>query len=347
MPSHWATVVVSSTFRDAAGTIDPWLPLAALWTTCGAVHVLASGLFRLAYLTAYSRSQQGRTVARLSRLVSWLRREPVPTDGSIRSPRRRGARADGGRLVGLLAPKGTSREFLIKDFKLLLRDASQWSQLVLLVALVFVYLYNFRHFRQIGDSGLVGPLALFVIGLALSGFVTTAVSVRFAFPLISLEGRMMWLLYSAPIPRRQILQSKLISTLPPLLLVAEVMAVASSLILGVGPAMVVLSALVAGLTALAVAAMAIWIGAMVPDFRAESAAKVAASFGGLACMTLAMIVAFAIVAWAVYPAWLLHRGRTGNMALFLWSGAGATLTSGFAAWLSLRLGSRALERHEP
>ena len=36
------------------------------------------------------------------------------------------------------------RHLLIKDLKVFLRDVSQWSQLLLLLALVLVYLYNFR-----------------------------------------------------------------------------------------------------------------------------------------------------------------------------------------------------------
>ena len=36
------------------------------------------------------------------------------------------------------------RQLLIKDLKIFLRDVSQWSQLLLLLALVLLYLYNFR-----------------------------------------------------------------------------------------------------------------------------------------------------------------------------------------------------------
>ena len=36
------------------------------------------------------------------------------------------------------------RHLLVKDVKVFLRDVSQWSQLLLLVALMLVYLYNFR-----------------------------------------------------------------------------------------------------------------------------------------------------------------------------------------------------------
>jgi len=346
VPSHWATEVIASTFRDDAGTGQPCLMLAALWTGAGSAFVISSFTFRRVFAEAYSRSQQGRKVARISRLWARLVGARPAADGAIRAPRRIGADADWLRVLGALAPRGPAREFLIKDLKLLVRDASQWSQLVLLVALMFVYLYNFRHFRQIGEAGLVDQLTVFLIGLGLSAFVTTAVSVRFAFPLISMEGRMLWLLYSAPMPRGHILRSKLLSTLPPLLLVAVVMAAASAHILGVSATLTWLSVGVALLTAVSVASIAVGIGALVPDYRAESAAKVAASFGGLVCMSVAMAVALMLVAWAAYPAWVLYHERGYRLGVLVGCGCGALLTAALAVWLPLHLGTRALTRRD-
>ncbi|MBW2732098.1 MAG: hypothetical protein JRH20_06860 [Deltaproteobacteria bacterium] len=346
LPSHWAAAVIADTFRGAPGGRQVPLMLAALWTGAGACYALAGLLFRGVYARAYSRTQQGRKVARLSRIWARLRGRPLPADGEIRTPGRHGAESDWLRIVGAFAPRGAVREFLIKDLKLLVRDASQWSQLVLLAALVFVYLYNFRHFRQLGDSGIVGPLALFLVGLGLSGFVTTAVSVRFAYPLISIEGRMLWLLITAPIKPRQILRAKWGSVLPALVIVAEVMSLASSWILGQPPSMMILGATVALLTALGVSAVSIGVGALMPEYRAESAAKVAASFGGLVCMSMAMVTALAIVAWAVYPAYLLHYGKATRALPFVLAGGGALLTTALAVWLPLWLGGRALDRFE-
>ncbi len=347
LPSRWGAEAIAATFRDHAGAGRLGLLLAGLWTSAGSAWVIASAVFRVVYVGAYSRSQQGRKVARLSRLWARLCGRPLPKEGQLRAPGRRGAESDWLRAAGALAPQGPTREFIIKDLKLLLRDASQWSQLVLLLALVFVYLYNFSHFRKLGDSGLIGPLAIFLLGLALSGFVTTAVSVRFAFPLISMEGRMLWLLRSAPISARQILRAKLVSTLPPLLIVAELMSIASSWLLGQPPLIMLLSAAVALFTALAVASIATGVGALMPDYRAESAAKVAASFGGLVCMSVAMIAAFAMVAWAAYPAYLLHVGRTDRALTFVLCALGAMVTLALAIGLPLWLGGRALERQEP
>jgi ABC-2 type transport system permease protein len=344
LPSHWATTVIGVTFRDEAGRGGAALALAALWTGMGSAYVVCGWAFRRWYSRAFSRSQQSRGVARLSRLWARLRGTPLPREGPIRPPGRRGARVDALRLVGVLTPRGPLREFLIKDLKLILRDPAQWSQWVLLLALVFVYLYNFRYFRSMGDAGMVGRLALYLIGMGLSGFVTAAVSVRFAFPLVSLEGRTMWLLKSAPLRPRQILGAKVASTLPALVVVAEVMAIASCVILGAEVELIALAAAVAGLVAVSVATIGTGLGALLPDFRAETAAKVAASFGGLVCMTISVAVASLLVACAVYPAYLLYYQRAARPLVLMLCAGGALLTTTISVVVPLWLGTKALQR---
>jgi ABC-2 type transport system permease protein len=192
---------------------------------------------------------------------------------------------------------------------------------------------------------LIGQLALFLVGMGLSGFVTTAVSVRFAFPLVSLEGQMLWLLRAAPMHPRQVLWSKLFATLPPLLLVAEVMSIASSVILGASGSMIALGVVVSALTATSVASLAVGIGAVLPDYQAESAAKVAASFGGLVCMTVALVVALVFVALAAYPAYAFHFGAKGSVWVAICAVAGIVV-AGISVMVPLWLGSRTLERQE-
>ncbi len=83
------------------------------------------------------------------------------------------------------------RHLLVKDLKIFLRDVSQWSQLLLLLALVLVYLYNFR----VLDLERIPYMSAFIknvyafVNLAMAGFVMATVAVRFVFPAVSAEGR--------------------------------------------------------------------------------------------------------------------------------------------------------------
>ena len=347
LPSFWGTDVIARTFREAPPSNTWPLMLTALWTGAGASFVVASLAFRRWHASAYSRSQEGRGAATVSRLWARLRGRPLPAEGPIRAPGRQAPASDWLRWMLKLMPHGPSREFVIKDIKLLLRDASQWSQLALLLALIFVYLYNFRHFREIGDAGLVDTLALFLIGMALCGFVVTAVGVRLAYPLISLEGRMMWMLRTAPLPASEVLRSKLLSTLPPLLLMAELMAVVSCHILGVSLEMRLLGAALAAIITVSVAALSTGIGALLPDYKAETAAKVASSFGGLICMCSALLVGMSLVVLSIYPSIVIYRNLVPRPWLLAISLGGMVAITLLSVYVPMKLGARALERLEP
>src|SRR3972149_11511778 len=95
-----------------------------------------------------------------------------------------------------------TRLLIVKEVKAFFRDTSQWSQLNLLLALVVVYVYNFSVLPFQGS-----PLVTFYfknviafLNLALAGFVTSSVAVRFVLPSISLEGRSLWITRTARLP---------------------------------------------------------------------------------------------------------------------------------------------------
>ena len=92
------------------------------------------------------------------------------------------------------------RQLLVKDLKVFLRDVSQWSQLLLLLALVLLYLYNFRVLdldRIPYMSGVIKNVYAFV-NLAMAGFVMATVAVRFVFPAVSAEGAAFWIIRTSP-----------------------------------------------------------------------------------------------------------------------------------------------------
>ena len=96
------------------------------------------------------------------------------------------------------------RQLLVKDLKIFLRDVSQWSQLLLLLALVLLYLYNFRVLdleRIPYMSGFIKNIYAFV-NLGMAGFVMATVAVRFVFPAVSAEGAAFWIIRTSPISLR-------------------------------------------------------------------------------------------------------------------------------------------------
>ena len=158
---------------------------------------------------------------------------------------------------------------MIKDLKIFLRDVSQWSQLLLLLALVLLYLYNFSVLdlqRMQSISGFIKNVYAFV-NLGMAGFVMATVAVRFVFPAVSAEGAAFWIIRTSPISLRDFLWSKFWTGLVPVLVLTEVLTITANEFLGVDPLLKVMAALAIVFMSFALVGLAIGLGARYPQVR--------------------------------------------------------------------------------
>ncbi len=323
LPSFWTAEAL---FAALQSRLDA-LHLGALWTTALAFTVLARIAFERFYFTGWSKAQEARKTrfTRLAGLESAARRLPLP------------------------APV---RGLLVKDVKVFLRDTTQWSQLLLLAALAFVYVYNFKvlDLSRIPYMSFVVKNVYAFVNLAMAAFVLSAVAVRFVFPAVSAEGPAFWIVRTAPVSMRSFLWSKFWTSLLPILLMAVALTVASNHLLGVDPFLKALTALAVVFMAFGLVGLAAGMGAQHPRFSAENLTQVAGSYGGVAFMVLAVLfilVIVGLVAWpASYYVWAVNQGlplgagRRLLMAACLAAAASASILTGL---LAMHRGVRALE----
>jgi ABC-2 type transport system permease protein len=256
------------------------------------------------------------------------------------------------RLSAGLPVSPAARHLLLKDLKVFLRDTTQWSQLLLLVALMMVYLYNFRVLdldRIPYMSGVVKNAYAFV-NLAMGAFVLSAVAVRFVFPAVSAEGAAFWIVRSSPVSMRAFLWSKFWTGLVPVLVLAELLTLVSNEFLGAEPALKWLAAIAIFCMSFALVGLAAGLGARYPRFHAENVTQVAGSYGGIAYMILAVLFILVETALLAWPAsvFMWHRfhglplseRRLTLMALSL---ALAFALSLITFWWPMRRGVKALE----
>jgi ABC-2 type transport system permease protein len=286
LPSFWAGEIL---FASLQGVRDP-LHGVALWTTACAFTVMLSVASDRWYFTGYSKAQEARK-ARFTKL-RFL-----------------------DRLAALVPMSVVRRNLLIKDLKVFLRDVTQWSQLLLLLALVMVYLYNFRVLdldRIPYMSGVIKNFFAF-LNLGLAAFVMATVSVRFVFPAVSSEGPAFWIIRTSPISLKDFLWSKFWTGLAPVLLLSLVLTVVANDFLGVDPFLKVVTATAIVFMAFALVGVATGMGARYPRFSADNATQVASSPGGIAYMIAAVsyiIAMIGLLAWAssLYV-WHMIRNR--------------------------------------
>ncbi len=178
------------------------------------------------------------------------------------------------------------RAFTLKEVRIFFRDQTQWSQLFLIAALVVIYIYNFNVLplekAPIKIVYLQNLLSFLNMGLA--GFVLTAVTARFAYPAVSSEREAFWILKSVPIPLKKYLWIKFFIYFVPLLILTEILIIATNIMLKVTPFMMALSIINIFFLVPGVVSMGIGFGAAYPDFKSENPAQAVTSFGGLLFM---------------------------------------------------------------
>jgi ABC-2 type transport system permease protein len=322
LPSFWAG---ESLFASLQGGFD-LLHFGALWTTALAAIVVARMACERWYFAGFSRAQEAPK-ARFTKL--------------------RGLDT----LIGVLPITTVRRQLLIKDMKTFLRDVSQWSQLLLLVALVLLYLYNFRVLdleRIPYMTGFIKNVYAFV-NLGMAGFVMATVAVRFVFPAVSAEGAAFWIIRTSPISMRDFLWSKFWTGLLPVLILTEVLTIAANQFLGVDPFLKTMAAAAIFFMSFALVGLAVGLGARYPRFNAD-VTQVAGSYGGVAFMiqaVLFVIVMILLLGWpsSMYLFQRVRRVPLGIAQQWLMGGcfaAAAALCT--TIWLtSMRSGIRALE----
>jgi ABC-2 type transport system permease protein len=325
LPSFWAGETL---FASLKGSRD-LLHLAALWTTAGAMTLALRFANERWYFAGFSKAQEARK-ARFTK-HRWL-------DG----------------LVSLLPLSTVRRHLLVKDVKVFLRDVSQWSQLLLLLALVMVYLYNFRVLDLDRVPYMTGWVKNIygLLNLGMAGFVLSTVAVRFVFPAVSAEGSAFWIIRTAPITMKDFLWSKFWTGLVPVLVLTLTLTIVANEFLGVHPFVKLVSALAIVFMCFALVGLATGLGARYPRFAAENPTQIAGSYGGVSYMVLAVLFVLVTIVLLAWPTsmylWKLARpGRQLMPAtgIIMWTCFAAAPLLSIVTWLlSMRSGVRALQQ---
>jgi ABC-2 type transport system permease protein len=237
------------------------------------------------------------------------------------------------------------RALLGKDALLFVRDSNQWSQLLLLLALVAVYLISIDKLPL--DTPYIKGLISF-LNIGMVGFVLASVALRFVFPSVSLEGKFWWSIRSAPLSLWTVLGEKFLAGFLPLAAMGVTLVWLSNRFLGVDTFVVWLSNVTIFVMALTLCAMGVGFGALFPRFGVENIPQIETSPGGLLYMVCAMFyigltLAFEAVLMRMHYFSLVREGYQWRLDAAAWA-VGALLALNLAAGLApFALGRRRLE----
>ncbi len=331
LPTHWIAESLWASLTAVGGKGHSF-EVMLTWTTAGAIMVINVWVAHGVYFMGYSKSREAkkRRLGGKKILDMFVRCVTRPLGDDL------------GAIVS-------------KDIRTFFRDNSQWSQLLLLVALVVVYLYNFTVLpldkSPVRLDFLQNELAFLNMGLA--GFVLAAVCARFVFTAVSAEGEAYWIVRSSPLRIRRYLWAKYLLYLFPMLLLAEVLIIVTDYLLDVTCFMMILSSCTMFLMVFAIVALGIGCGAIYPNFRYQNIAQVSTGFGGVLYMIISSIFIGIVIVLEAGPVYIVFMSKMlGNtLTLLEWiliivAFLGVLVINIVAIFKPMEMGLRALCEYE-
>jgi len=200
------------------------------------------------------------------------------------------------RLLSPLRPP--LRALIAKEVRTLGRDVAQWSQLFLMGALLFIYLYNVRMLPLGGDAR---ATVVAYANLGMAGFVIAAICLRFAYPSVSAEGKAFWLVQTAPVSYRDFLFVKVLVYSAPLTVLSLLLTIFADLLLDADRVVWTFTLIGASLLAITLVSMDVAMGALSPNFDAENPLQVGLSLGGFAYMAVSLLYVGAMMLLMARP----------------------------------------------
>jgi len=210
---------------------------------------------------------------------------------------------------------------VLKEIKNIQRDPKEWSQVFLVLALIVVYVYNFKLFPR--DRSPLPTIfletVLSFLNMGLISFVTAAISVRFVYPSFQIEGRPFWFLLSSPVTMKEIYWKKLLFYIFPIMVLALGLNFLSTMYISTPPFLHTLSFGFASLMSLFAPVLSLYMGTRRIDF--SQTPNPYSGSGGitsmLAILTYSGIV-LTLLGWSSFAiVSLLHRNLpvTGDIYL--------------------------------
>jgi len=200
------------------------------------------------------------------------------------------------------------RAVLSKDLKMFVREPSQWAQFSVLLVLLVIYLVNLKYFpTDLKDS--FWKTFIGFTNYAFSGFILATLSVRFVFPNISLEGLSFWVITTSPMSKGRLFWEKFWVAFFIFLLISEVLAFVSNIMLGLRGALMVLTFISVLLMSISLTSLSVGMGAIFPRFEERNPGKIASTMGGMLATVLSLAYVGLMVIIAALPAhrYSLHK----------------------------------------
>ncbi len=231
------------------------------------------------------------------------------------------------------------RTIATKDLRVFMRDPLQWSQLAILFGLLFLYLSNMPTLR-IQLSGAGWRLMMPFMNLCAVSLILATFTCRFVFPLISLEGRKLWLIGLLPMKRSRVLWAKFAFAMTITLAVAMSAMTMSLIVLKMNLFWSITHIVVIASICFGLCGISVGLGARLPMYDELNAARIANGLGGTTnllasiAMVAVVLTGVGIATWQSRHLSFFDTPEPSSIVLCFFS----VLTSAIVGLVALRLG---------
>lgn len=231
-------------------------------------------------------------------------------------------------------PSRASMGFLEKDIKTFVRDPSEWSQLIIFFGLLLLYFSNLKNleFHVLVDFW---RNMVFVLNTVGTYIVLSSFSMRFVFPMISLEGARAWMIGVAPIRFTSVLLVKLVLGTFVSMLLTLPLVFFSGWMLDISLGKLFYTLVLGFFVCVALTGLSVGFGARFPNFKSNNPSEIISGFGGSMLLITHLIYLGGIGVFLLTnenPHWLA----------FLMVATGSLLVG----MIPIRVGANALRRME-
>ncbi|MBA2479690.1 MAG: hypothetical protein H0V44_03430 [Planctomycetes bacterium] len=205
-----------------------------------------------------------------------------------------------------------------KDLRLFLRDPAQLMQFSMFFGMLAFYMlmlprlgHAFREHDWWRPA--VSLLNLTAVAMALATFTG-----RFVYPMLSLEGRRLWILALAPWPRERVVTAKLAFALLVGMPVSVGLVAMSGILLELSTAIISYQVLVIASMAVGLSACALGLGARLADYAEDNPAKLVAGYGGTVNLLASLVYTGLLILGAAVPL-IAHQSRLSWLVGIVWT----------------------------
>jgi len=241
--------------------------------------------------------------------------------------------------------RSSDRALISKDIVQFLRTPQQWVQFLLMGFFIAIYLINLSRGRiRFEELPAFWRTALYVFNFGFNGFILAALTARFVYPMISMEGRSLWIVQMAPFSMKRLFVKKFWFAFFALFPLTEVVAVSSNFFLGQAVEISIIASVFLFMTSLALISLSLGLGAVYAQFDESNPMKISSGYGGIITVVLSLVyVAFSVASLVL----VINLYRNGGAHLMI---AGITtaimVLTVLYTWLPLSWGIRAVTRYE-